>query len=82
MINKLVKKIKETNAPVVVGLDPMLSYIPKHITDKAYAEFGETLEGVSEALWQYNKGIIDATYHRLQCMNSLESRDWLHLTRL
>ena len=62
MINKLVKKIKETNAPVVVGLDPMLSYIPKHITDKAYAEFGETLEGVSEALWQYNKGIIDATY--------------------
>ena len=53
---------KETNAPVVVGLDPMLSYIPKHITDKAYAEFGETLEGVSEALWQYNKGIIDATY--------------------
>ena len=49
MINKLVKKIKETNAPVVVGLDPMLSYIPKHITDKAYAEFGETLEGVSEA---------------------------------
>ena len=31
MINKLVKKIKETNAPVVVGLDPMLSYIPKHM---------------------------------------------------
>ncbi len=62
MINKLVKKIKETNAPVVVGLDPMLSYVPKHILDKAFAEYGETLEGASEAIWQYNKGIIDTTY--------------------
>ena len=26
MINKLVEKIKQTNAPIVVGLDPMLSY--------------------------------------------------------
>lgn len=62
MINKLVKKIKKTNAPVVVGLDPMLSYIPEHILKKAYAEYGETLEGAAEAIWQYNKGIVDATY--------------------
>lgn len=62
MINKLADKIKKTNAPIVVGLDPMLSYIPKHITDKAFKEFGENLEGVSEAVWQYNKGIIDAIY--------------------
>lgn len=44
MINKLVDKIKKTNAPVVVGLDPMMSYIPEHITKKAFDEFGETLE--------------------------------------
>ena len=62
MINKLVKKIKETNAPVVVGLDPMMSYLPEHITKKAFEEYGETLEGAAEAIWQYNKGIIDATY--------------------
>lgn len=62
MINKLVKKIKETKAPVVVGLDPMLSYVPEHILKKAFAEYGETLEGAAEAIWQYNKGIIDATY--------------------
>ena len=62
MINKLVKKIKETNAPVVVGLDPMLSYVPEHIQKKAFAEYGETLEGAAEAIWQYNKGIIDTTY--------------------
>ena len=62
MINKLVDKIKKTNAPIVVGLDPMLSYIPEHILKKAYGEFGETLEGAAEAIWQYNKEIVDATY--------------------
>ena len=62
MIDQLCKKIRETNAPIVVGLDPMLEYIPRHLLDRAYAEFGETLEGAAEAVWQYNKGIIDAVY--------------------
>ncbi len=62
MINKLVKKIQETKAPIVVGLDPMMNYIPNHIQEKAFQEFGETLEGASEAIWQYNKEIIDHTY--------------------
>lgn len=61
MINKLISNIKKTNAPIVVGLDPMLNYIPEHIQKKAFAEFGETLEGAAEAIWQYNKGIVDAT---------------------
>ena len=55
MINKLVEKIKQTNAPIVVGLDPMMKFIPEHIKSKAFAEFGETLEGAAEAIWQYNK---------------------------
>lgn len=62
MINKLVEKIKKTNAPIVVGLDPMMSFIPEHITKKAFSEYGETLAGAGEAIWQYNKGIIDTTY--------------------
>lgn len=62
MIQKLVEKIQKTHAPICVGLDPMLSYIPEHILKKAYGEFGETLEGAAEAVWQYNKAIIDATY--------------------
>ena len=62
MINKLVDKIKETNAPIVVGLDPMLSYVPEHIQKAAFAEFGETPAGAAEAIWQYNKAIVDATY--------------------
>jgi len=59
MINKLIEKIKKLNAPVVVGLDPMLSYIPEHIQKKAFVEYGETLEGAAEAIWQFNKEIID-----------------------
>ena len=35
---------------------------PEHILKKAYGEFGETLEGAAEAIWQYNKEIVDATY--------------------
>lgn len=59
MINQLIQKIQETKAPVCVGLDPMLSYIPEHVTKKAFEEFGETLEGAAEAIWQYNKEIVD-----------------------
>ena len=62
MINKLVAEIKKKDAPVVVGLDPMLGYVPEHLTGKAFEEFGETLEGAAEAIWQYNKGIVDAVY--------------------
>ena len=62
MINKLTAKIQKTKAPIVVGLDPMLNYIPKHIQEKAFKEFGETLEGAAEAIWQFNKEIVDKTY--------------------
>ena len=62
MIQKLISNIQKTNAPIVVGLDPMLGYIPEHNQKKAYAEFGETLEGAAEAVWQYNKEIVDCTY--------------------
>ena len=38
MIDQLIAKIKKTNAPIVVGLDPMLDYIPEHVKEKAYRE--------------------------------------------
>ena len=62
MINQLVSKIKKLNAPIVVGLDPMLNYVPEHIKKAAFEQFGETLEGAGEAIWQYNKQIIDCVY--------------------
>ncbi|MCD8067303.1 MAG: orotidine-5'-phosphate decarboxylase [Lachnospiraceae bacterium] len=62
MIDKLISKIKKTQAPIVVGLDPMLKFIPEQIQKKAFEEYGETLQGAGEAIWQYNKEIIDAIY--------------------
>lgn len=62
MINKLVTNIKKTGAPIVVGLDPMLNYIPEQVQKKAFAQYGETLEGAAEAIWQFNKEIVDKTY--------------------
>ncbi len=62
MINKLVANIQKTGAPIVVGLDPMLNYIPAKVQEKAFAEYGETLEGAVEAIWQFNKEIVDKTY--------------------
>lgn len=62
MIDKLIAKIQKTKAPIVVGLDPMLNYIPEQIKTKAFAEYGETLEGAAEAIWQFNKEIVDKTY--------------------
>ena len=60
MINKLVANIKKTNAPIVVGLDPTMKLIPKFLMDKAIKEHGETLDAAAAAIWEYNKGLIDA----------------------
>ncbi|MCM1025316.1 MAG: orotidine-5'-phosphate decarboxylase [Roseburia sp.] len=60
MIQKLISGIRRTNAPIVVGLDPMLKYVPEHIRRAAFAEYGETLEGAAEAVWRFNRGIVDA----------------------
>ena len=62
MIEKLIEKIKKTQAPVVVGLDPMLDYIPDFLLKEAFARHGETLEGAAQAVWEFNKGIIDAVW--------------------
>ena len=36
MINKLITRIKETNAPIVVGLDPMMKFVPEYIKKAAF----------------------------------------------
>ena len=58
MINKLITRIKETNAPIVVGLDPMMKFVPEYIKKAAFAEYGETLEvpqkqsgSITRVLW-------------------------------
>ncbi len=60
MIDRLVSNIQKTKAPIVVGLDPMLSYIPEPVKAAAFAESGETLEGAANAICRFNKAIVDA----------------------
>ena len=60
MIGKLIEGIRRTGAPIVVGLDPQLKFIPEAILKKAYGELGETLEGAAEAIFRFNAGIVDA----------------------
>ncbi len=62
MINKLVDKIRKTEAPIVVGLDPTMKFVPEHIKRQAFGEYGETLKGAAHAIWLYNKAIVDAVY--------------------
>ena len=52
MISRLNTRILETGAPIVVGLDPMLGFIPEKILENAFAQYGETQEGAAEAVWQ------------------------------
>ena len=56
-IDILIEKIKETGNPTVMGLDPRYEMIPQCVTDK----YPKTLEGVSQAIIEYNKALIDAT---------------------
>ena len=56
-IDRLINKIKQTNNPTVMGLDPRFDMLPKCVTDK----YDKTLEGVSKAILEYNKALIDET---------------------
>ena len=62
MIEKLVNRIKKLEAPIVVGLDPTLNFVPKFLLDKAINERGETLEAAADAIFEFNKEIVDAVY--------------------
>ena len=69
MIGKLVEKIREKNAPVVVGLDPNVSFIPEWVMREAEKECeakgtaalpgARDLAVAAEAVWRFNKEIID-----------------------
>ena len=62
MISKLIDRIVETDAPIVVGLDPKLGYIPDRILNECFEEKGMNPEGAAEAFFRFNKEIIDNIY--------------------
>ena len=56
----LQEKIREKKNPTVAGLDPRIEYVPAHIQKKSFEQYGETLAGAADAVWQFNQGLIDA----------------------
>lgn len=55
VIDKLINKIKETNNPTVMGLDPRYDMLPNCIKSK----YEKTPEGVAKAIIEFNKSLID-----------------------
>lgn len=58
--DRLIKGIVKMQNPTVAGLDPKLDFIPDYIKEEAYEKYGKTLDGAAEALFEFNKGLIDA----------------------
>lgn len=61
-IDVLVKKIREKGNPSVAGLDPKIEYVPAALREKSYQKYGKNLTGAADAIFQFNKGLIDALY--------------------
>jgi orotidine-5'-phosphate decarboxylase len=61
-VDRLIEKIQKLNNPAIVGLDPRLEYIPEYIKKKAFKEFGSGILGITEAITEFNRKIIDAVY--------------------
>ena len=62
VIDKLIDKIKQRGNPTVVGLDPRLDYIPSFIIEEKYQKYGHSLKAVADAMYDFNKYIIDEIY--------------------
>lgn len=54
-IDKLINKIKETNNPTVIGLDPRYDMLPDCIKQK----YNESVEKIAHGILVYNKALID-----------------------
>lgn len=57
-IDILIDKIKQTNNPTVMGLDPRYEMLPDCVKNK----YEKNVEGACKAILEYNKALIDATY--------------------
>ena len=58
IIDILIEKIKETNNPTVIGVDTRYDMVP----DCVKAKYGTDIKGMCDAMLEYSKALIDATY--------------------
>lgn len=59
-LDSLIDKIKDRQNPTVAGLDPDFEKIPLFIKNAAIREHGSGLEAAAAAIFEFNKGLIDA----------------------
>ena len=57
-IDILIQRIKETNNPTVIGLDPRYEMVPEFIREK----YSKDTDGICKSIEEFNKKIIDAIY--------------------
>jgi len=60
-VKLLISKITEKQNPSVIGLDPLLEYIPENIISDAKSKYGSGLTAAAAAIFEFNKQIIDCT---------------------
>ena len=65
VIDHLFNRIDELSCPIVVGLDPVIQHIPAFIKEKAVENFGNTINGAAEALFDFNRGLLESLYQRI-----------------
>lgn len=61
-LDRMIDGIIQKQNPTVAGLDPKLSYIPAYIKEACFAKHGKNLEGAAAAIFEFNKGLIDALH--------------------
>ena len=57
-MDRLISKVKETNNPTVMGLDPRYDMIPESIR----AKYSQDIEWSCRAILEFNKELIDSVY--------------------
>lgn len=57
---RMLARIEALGNPTVMGLDPMLDYIPASLTDRIHAECADPLLAAGLAITEYNRRLIDA----------------------
>lgn len=58
--DRLTERIAAVKNPTVMGLDPLIEYVPKHIRDEYDHNFADREEATAEAIFAFNRQMIDA----------------------
>ena len=58
-IDRLIEQVQKKGNPSVVGLDPLLDYVPDSIRNAAVQEYGKTAKAAATAIFEFNKQIVD-----------------------